>query len=879
MRKLPLFLLFALVFLALSGQAVSGETFAPVDLYISGPPNGQLKIDEPSGSNVESLTIADGETGQGTFQELGKWTTSSLSADSNISGEWIGNAWVYSSNRDATITIRYTLFQNDESIELFEFSGDVNSGESVQLTGSDEFSLHSLDDSPITLQIESSWSGRGPPPPITEGNTSITFDYGSSSADTKITIPISHLQIIKGDDPTSVTGQNSFFIYVEVYDAFGVDDVLSLDEEDYSMRMGPSDDSPWSATVDKVSKKSDFVEVKFLWSYEGHTLPAGENTYSIEIDATDILSGLDWSKTFQTTIYIEPEPDVEIDPVTSTSKTVDFGKAAVFTLSVKNTGTGMDEFIVTYDNNDGWDTTLDFTEIELEPGDSQNIKLSVTPPDTVSDGQESPTQVTVTASSNSDVSASVTLVTTAREPEPNWDFSIFINKDESVAYDYSSDSFIINDRAPIDVSFSIMNQGNDPNNFNIKAISVESAFSTAFDKSILSSLPQGQMDTIILTLTPREDYFGTNTFVEIEVTSSADSNKETETIEIFLEQSGRIIGNPNLQLKASKGKALNHILSISNTDANEAKRIYFGVSGKEPSDKLAEDWFTFSDRDGGSISYASFLTLLPGKQYEVTITISIPSGVDIGSYDMNIWMYNEIGAQISDQYSIQVVAVQAEESEDTNSILYGVIVLVLGGVLVYGYRNFYLDDGYEDEYDDFDELEVPAIFEELPPLVPEPVVAPVAAPVEELLPPVPEPVVAPVALPPAQISKPRKKWFGLFGKSDDQVQPVVAEPIVAQPVVAEPIVAQPVVAEPIVAQPVVAEPIVAQPVVAEPIVAQPVVAEPVVAQPVVAEPIVAQPVVAEVVTEPVVAQVVVAEVVTEPVVAQVVTVDPVQEDE
>ena len=873
MRKLPLFLLFALVFLALSGQAVSGETFAPVDLYISGPPNGQLKIDEPSGSNVESLTIADGETGQGTFQELGKWTTSSLSADSNISGEWIGNAWVYSSNRDATITIRYTLFQNDESIELFEFSGDVNSGESVQLTGSDEFSLHSLDDSPITLQIESSWSGRGPPPPITEGNTSITFDYGSSSADTKITIPINHLQIIKGDDPTSVTGQNSFFIYVEVYDAFGVDDVLSLDEEDYSMRMGPSDDSPWSATVDKVSKKSDFVEVKFLWSYEGHTLPAGENTYSIEIDATDILSGLDWSKTFQTTIYIEPEPDVEIDPVTSTSKTVEFGKAAVFTLSVKNTGTGMDEFIVTYDNNDGWDTTLDFTEIELEPGDSQNIKLSVTPPDTVSDGQESPTQVTVTASSNSDVSASVTLVTTAREPEPNWDFSIFINKDESEAYDYSSDSFIINDRAPIDVSFSIMNQGNDPNNFNIKAISVESAFSTAFDKSILSSLPQGQMDTIILTLTPREDYFGTNTFVEIEVTSSADSNKETETIEIFLEQSGRIIGNPNLQLKASKGKALNHILSISNTDANEAKRIYFGVSGKEPSDKLAEDWFIFSDRDGGSISYASFLTLLPGKQYEVTITISIPSGADIGSYDMNIWMYNEIGAQISDQYSIQVVAVQAEESEDTNPILYGVLVLVLGGVLVYGYRNFYLDDGYEDEYDDFDELEDnPAIFEELPPPVPEPVVAPVAAPVEELLPPVPEHVAAPVAeaLPPAQISKPRKKWFGLFGKSDDQVQPV-AESVVAQPLVAEPVVAQPMVAEPVVAQPMVAEPVVAQPMVAEPVVAQPVVAEPVVAQPVVAEPVVAQPVVAE----PVVAQPVVAE----PIVAQVVTVEPVQEDE
>ena len=241
---------------------------------------------------------------------------------------------------------------------------------------------------------------------------------------------------------------------------------------------------------------------------------------------------------------------------------------------------------------------------------------------------------------------------------------------------------------------------------------------TVFDNSIIS-LPQGQMDTIILTLTPREDYDGTSTFVEIEVTSSADTNKETETIEVFLEQSGRIIGDTNLQLKVSKGKSLNHVLSISNTDVNEVKQIYFGVSGQQSSDRQAEGWFTFTDRDGEKIDAGFFLTLLPGNQVEITITISIPSGSDIGSYDMNIWMYNEKGAQISDQYSIQVVAVQAEESEETTPILYGALVLVLGGVLVYGYRNFYLDDGYEDEYDDFDELEdVPEIFEELTP--PEP---------------------------------------------------------------------------------------------------------------------------------------------------------------
>ena len=145
------------------------------------------------------------------------------------------------------------------------------------------------------------------------------------------------------------------------------------------------------------------------------------------------------------------------------------------------------------------------------------------------------------------------------------------------------------------------------------------------------------MDSIILTLTPREDFYGTNTFVEIEVTSSADSNKETETIEVFLEQSGRITGDSNLQLKASKGKSLNHFLSISNTDANEAKRIYFGVSGEKSSDKQAEGWFTFRDRDGENIDITSFLTLLPGKQVEITITISFPSGAEIGSFYIYIF--------------------------------------------------------------------------------------------------------------------------------------------------------------------------------------------------------------------------------------------------
>ena len=72
MKKISLFFIFALfsLFIILGGGA-KGETFASVDLYISGQPNGQLRIEEPSGSSTETIVIADGESGQGTFQEVG----------------------------------------------------------------------------------------------------------------------------------------------------------------------------------------------------------------------------------------------------------------------------------------------------------------------------------------------------------------------------------------------------------------------------------------------------------------------------------------------------------------------------------------------------------------------------------------------------------------------------------------------------------------------------------------------------------------------------------------------------------------------------------------------------------------------------------------
>jgi len=889
MRKISLFFLFAfLSFLVVLDDGAKGETFASVDLYISGEPNGQLRIEEPSGS-TESIVIADGESGQGTFQEVGRWTTTPLQAESNISGEWSGKAWV-SSNRDATVTLRYTLIQNDNSLDEFEFSGDVNTGETAQLGGSSDFSLKGLDESSITLLIESSWTaqpGSAPPPP-TEGNTTITFDYGTDSSDTKVTIPISHLRMSSGSSPSLLTGQSEFYVYIEVLDVFGVDDILSLSKSDYSMQMGPSGDSPWGADVDKVSDKGDYVEVRFLWSFEGHTLPAGENTYDIEVDTTDLLSDLSWSKNLQTTIYVEPEPNAEIEAVTSTSKVVEFGKTAIYTLSVRNSGSGGDEFIITYDNSDNWDILIDIYDLELDAGDSQNIKVNIMPSDSASDGEESPTIITVTAASDSGVYDTITLITTAKEPEPDWDFSISINEEDNENYDYSSDSFIVKDRETLIITFSVTNIGNGQNSFNLKFISVDNAFSSNFDRSSLSSVSPNQNEIVVLTLTPRNDYYGTNTFVDIEVTSSGDSKKKIETIEVFLEQSGNILGPSNLKLEVSVGKSQTHNLKISNLDINEANQIYFGISGVDS--QLAESWVSFKDKDGDIIDLIHPLTLLPAQSgVEVTLIITMPSsGVDTGSYEFNIWMENEQKIRISEQYNFEIVATPAEESTGKvdDFLVYGILILALAGVLVYSLRNF--NNYYDEEYEDYDELEdIPEFIDEFPSsdenIIPDPVpqaVVPEPVPQAVVPEPVPQTVVPSLAEAPPSMApipqsetpvKPKKKWFGLFGKSDQvpEDQPVAAEPVVAQPVAAEPVVAQPVAAEPVVAQPVAAEPVVAQPVSAEPVVAQPVVAEPVVAQPVVAEPVVAQPVSAE----PVVAQPVSAE----PVVAQAVVISDSEE--
>ena len=703
MKKIGLFLSFAFLLFLASGS--EGETFSPVPLYISGEPEGTLSIDEPSGSNVESVTIASNEQDQqGVFREIGRWSTGSLDISSNLSGDWSGNAWV-SSNRDATVNLRYTILQDSNNLGAFEFSEVIAAGDTIEITGSSNFEFTSLDTSPVTLLVEASWTAQaGTPPPTPPANTTILMEYGSSSRDTGVELSISYVQIRNGGAPFVNEGQSEVTVYIKVYSAFGIDDILSSSKDRYEMSMGPKDESLWASSVDSVSEKSNYMEVQFLWSYEGNSLPSGDNDYDVNVKVTDSLNGDEWVKSSLLRIYITPKPDVEMDSVSSISKKVVLGNSAVYTLSVRNTGSGEDDFIVTTEYDNDWDITIDFTDFKLDAGESKTIKVTISPQDSVSDGQELSTTVTVTAASDSSVKDSKTLTTTAEEAEPDWDFTIEAIEDENDNFD--GDSFIIKDRAPLELKVLITNRGNTENNYNIAGSSQDDAFVYSFNPSFVSSLDSGQEAEIVVQLTPRDDYFGTSTLVQIEATSAGNGNKESTTISIEFSQSGLInLRDSNLQLSTPMGSSSSHTFDITNLDINEAKRVYFEVSGLTVNDQLAKDWVTFFDKDGKQITYGSFLTLLPSQQsVEITMRTTIPASSGIEIYNLQVWMVNENSLRISESYSFKVKSLEAAEEESSNT-------LVFAGVLIFGllsaayiYRNYSnyedYDEEYEEEYDD-----------------------------------------------------------------------------------------------------------------------------------------------------------------------------------
>ncbi len=807
-----IWLLLALVPLLALLPASDGE--APVVFYMDGNADtatpGDLDIDRPPAASPHTAQVDSNPTGNN-YVHVADWESSSLGFSINASGEWSGKVTVYSSH-DINIQLQFSIVVDDEVQGSFETATEtVNDGEML-LEGSGTLAHTALPTAGFTLRVEAQWNfnvGQQPP-----GNATVELRYGSrNSPDLEggIILPVGHARAIADGAANHDETGRKVIVYTRVEDAFG-NDYLPSGKGGYTMRMGPQGEPPWEGSCEMVTSKGTWMQARFDWSYEGHTLPAGNNAYPVEVTFTDTLSNHEWSADFTVWVNIPATPELEVDAGT-TSRNVNPGNSVSYTLTVYNSGSGDDNVLLSSAGTiDGWTAELGDEDFFLAAGDSKSVQLTISAPSSAGDGEEDNTVVTARAESDAGIHDSQVFSTTARIPDPDWSFRLDL---------LGSPDITIRDRGEVQFQVAVTNKGNQDASYTFSSVSNPSgAFTASFSPSMVSGLAPDEAQQVQVTLSVSPSYSGgTGTATISASLTGGGSGTESATVDIELVQSGFIdLRNPNLQLSAEQGGSVSHQFEVRNTNPEEPIRIYF--ASESLTDPAASSWLSFIDRDGKPVSAQSLILIPPGGTQTVTLRVSVPGSAATGHYTMEVWLSNDQHARISEKRAFAVEAVTPTEEAGSSLLLYGLAAVLFAGIAGGGYWYVTRDDeDYDDEEEEGDPGEPPAVAATEGPPVASVEAAPVAA-VE--------------AAPPAVISAPVA-----------DVAPVMPQPAPVQPVTAQPVVAQPVAAEPVVAQPAVAQPVVAQPVEATPVEAvavEPVVAQAVEATPVVAEAVTVQPV-------------------------------------
>ena len=150
------------------------------------------------------------------------------------------------------------------------------------------------------------------------------------------------------------------------------------------------------------------------------TIPEGEDagiSYEIKISGTSIKSG----KTSNVSVFVEIERiyGVRLD-IDIKEKEVLLGTDVFFNLTITNNGNDKDSFTLTHSLlNTGWDAKFDMNDIEITPGNSKLVILTITSPEKVDNLTEDgklELEITVTTS-NPDKKTSTTIIVNGVEPE------------------------------------------------------------------------------------------------------------------------------------------------------------------------------------------------------------------------------------------------------------------------------------------------------------------------------------------------------------------------------------------------------------------------------------------------------------------------------
>ena len=818
-------LLALLVAAALAGETDAAEVEAA--LYLKGDADSQSDGDlDPltPGSEIYSRAPVNNTPGA-SYIEVAEWASPVLEFEANASGTWTGEVVAHSS-ADINIQLQFSLLVNGEIVDQFETSNEqVSMNGDVELSGSGSLPAQTFPTSGFKLRIESRWSYSGQPPPLSpEANPELR--YGSTSEDNydgHLVLLVDHVRATLDGNPVHDSAARQVAVHTLVEDAFGAE-WLPEEKQAYTLRMGPAGASQWDATTDRITDEDSRLVVKFVWSYDGQEVPPGDNDYNLHLSFSDMLSEVGWDFSFSTSLYVAPVPDIELSG--STTGTVAPGGSRVYSVTATNTGNGDDTFRFSTELTvPGWDAALDTSALSLEAGQSQTVKLTITAPDDAGNGDPDGTRLTAVADSDSGIHDSLEFSTSVVVPPADWSFSLVAEPND----DWDGTYYLIRDRAPVTVTLTLTNQGNQNNDFSLQTlVSPVGAFSATVQPSYVSSVAPGGSEQMVVQIAVMEDFLGSTGVVTIEASGSG-NEVERADLDLRLEQSGSLnLGTSNLQLLAEQSGSAHHTLIVANS--GPPLQVYFTVSGLTTADAPAVGWVSFVNREGSPITGDSpqVMLLLLGTE-QVTLEITVPANGEAGDYVLEVWMVNQEHKRISEKHTFTVTATAASEVTSSNLFLYGIMALLFAGIAGGGY--WYLSRSDDDDDDDDEpgaDVELPAVAA----ATTGPVAAVTTAPLEAA--PAAVAAVGPVAAESGQVA-------AIPAVSPvEAVQPAVVEAVAAAPVAVQPVAAQAVAAAPV---PVEAQPVIAQPVVAQPVVAQPVVAEAVAVEPVAAQPVIvkAQP--------------------------------------
>jgi predicted outer membrane repeat protein len=356
----------------------------------------------------------------------------------------------------------------------------------------------------------------------------------------------------------------------------------------------------WTVTYDTPVVLDAGVETTIVVSV---AVPAGAVSSTVDITTLTATSQADpgVSAAATDTTTVGQVTGVSLDP--DRSDTGEPGTVVAYSHTLVNGGSSADTFDLSHTSSQGWTVTYD-TSIALDPGEETTVVVNVTIPAGILSGTVDSTTVTATSQTNPAVTDSTTDTTTVSRVvgvslEP--DRSGTMLGDWTLAYDHT-----------------LINTGNSVDTFDLSHVSSQ-GWTVTYDTPVV--LGPGQQTTVVVSITaPAGTPIVTMDSTTVTAISRADpgiSAAATDTTTV-----GRVVAvdlEPDRSSSTEWGRTVTYTHSLVNNGSD--------VDSFQLSHISSQGW---------AVSYETPISLDPGEETMVMVSVTVPVGIVSGTVDSTV---------------------------------------------------------------------------------------------------------------------------------------------------------------------------------------------------------------------------------------------------